>query len=334
MKLHRLNFPVAAVVALAATAVLAATVAAEEAPPTKAPATLAAGVSVDGLPVEGLTISQARAKLLAERIAPRRQRLVVGFNRTRFPVRPANLGYRADIDYALQVAKLYGAKRPVPEGGVNITLRQRLNKKKLRAFMKAKAAKGVISPRDAGLKISNTGFTPIKARIGSGLNIKKAEAKLTRLILQLDRPGGVTKLPTKRLKPKKTSAGAGVLVNRNTFKLTFFKNGKTRAFPIAVGAVGFSTPAGRWSVTNKQRNPWWTPPPSPWAAGSKPVPPGPGNPLGTRWMGLNATFIGIHGTPSSGSLGSRASHGCIRMQINDAEWLYDKVELGTPVVIV
>ena len=102
----------------------------------------------------------------------------------------------------------------------------------------------------------------------------------------------------------------------------------------AVGQVGFSTPAGRWSIVTKQRNPWWHPPPSPWAANSDPVPPGPGNPLGTRWMGLNASFIGIHGTPSSGSLGSRASHGCIRMNIGDAEWMFDRVDIGTPVLVI
>lgn len=327
------HLPVA-LVAVTVVATSTATAVAQKAPEPAPPATIAAGVSIDRLLVEGLTVSQARAKLLAERVAPRRERIVLSFNRTRFPVRPAKLGHRADIDYALRVAALYGASRPVPEGGVNIALRQALNKKKLRAFMKARAKKGAIAPRNADLKISNAGFRVVKPRIGRGLNIRKAEAKLTRLIFRLNRPKGVTKLPTKRLLPTRTSAGTGVLVNRNTFKLAFFKGGKTRTFPIAVGAVGFSTPAGRWSVTSKQRNPWWTPPPSPWAAGSEPVPPGPGNPLGTRWMGLNATFIGIHGTPSSWSLGSRASHGCIRMQINDAEWLYDKVELGTPVVIV
>ena len=63
-------------------------------------------------------------------------------------------------------------------------------------------------------------------------------------------------------------------------------------------------------------------------------PPGPGNPLGTRWMGISSPGVGIHGTPDSASLGYSASHGCIRMAIPQAEWLFDHVAVGTPVYIV
>jgi lipoprotein-anchoring transpeptidase ErfK/SrfK len=83
-----------------------------------------------------------------------------------------------------------------------------------------------------------------------------------------------------------------------------------------------------------QRNPWWRPPDSPWAKGLKPIPPGPGNPLGTRWMGLDAAGVGMHGTPDAASIGYSASHGCIRMRIPDAEWLFGHVQIGTPVFIV
>jgi lipoprotein-anchoring transpeptidase ErfK/SrfK len=320
---------IAGIAALAASLALASAAAAEP-----GSTTIASGVSIDGVSVEGMTAGQAKAAVLQQRVAPRRKRLVARFNRLRFPVYPARLGHTANVDYAVQVALLFGANRPVPEGGVNVRLRQRVNKKKLRAFLTAKARRGALKPRDASLRISPTGFTATKARFGKALNIRKAERKLTRLILAKKRPKRVAVLPTKRLKPDRTSAGTGVLVNRNTFQLKFFKAGKVRTFPIAVGQVGFSTPAGRWSIVTKQRNPWWYPPPSPWAAGSDPVPPGPGNPLGTRWMGLNATFVGIHGTPSSGSLGSRASHGCIRMNIGDAEWMFDRVDIGTPVLVV
>ncbi|MDH3226546.1 MAG: L,D-transpeptidase/peptidoglycan binding protein [Thermoleophilia bacterium] len=296
--------------------------------------TIAPGVKIDGLAVEGMTAAEAKAAVLKQRVAPRRQRFVARFNRLRFPVYPVRLGYTADVDYAVQAALLFGARRAVPEGGVNVRLRQRVNKKKLRAFLTGKARRGVIAPRDASLTITTKGFRRTKARFGKALNITKAGAKIQRLILARKGPRAVAMLPTKRLKPAVTSAGTGVLVNRNTFKLQFFKAGRVRTFPIAVGQIGFSTPSGRWSIVTKQRNPWWYPPASPWAAGSNPVPPGPGNPLGTRWMGLNATFIGIHGTPSSGSLGSRASHGCIRMNITDAEWMFDQVDVGTPVLVV
>jgi lipoprotein-anchoring transpeptidase ErfK/SrfK len=91
---------------------------------------------------------------------------------------------------------------------------------------------------------------------------------------------------------------------------------------------------GRFSILVKWKNPWWYPPNSPWAQGEKPVPPGPGNPLGTRWMGLSSPGVGIHGTPEDGSIGYSLSHGCIRMHIPQAEWLFDHVDVGTPVYIV
>ena len=64
------------------------------------------------------------------------------------------------------------------------------------------------------------------------------------------------------------------------------------------------------------------------------MPPGPGNPLGTRWMGISSPYVGIHGTPDAASVGYSASHGCVRMLIPEAEWLFNHVDVGTPVFIV
>jgi lipoprotein-anchoring transpeptidase ErfK/SrfK len=83
-----------------------------------------------------------------------------------------------------------------------------------------------------------------------------------------------------------------------------------------------------------QRNPWWYRPDAGWAVGASPIPPGPGNPLGTRWMGLSYGWVGIHGTPDAGSIGYLASNWCIRMRIPEAEWLFERVHVGTPVFIV
>ena len=108
-----------------------------------------------------------------------------------------------------------------------------------------------------------------------------------------------------------------------------------RTFPVATGQAIYPTPAGVWRIADKQRAPWWYPPTyDAWAKGLKPVPPGPGNPLGTRWMGLNAAGVGIHGTDADTSIGYSASHGCIRMHVPDAEWLFERVHVGTPVVIL
>ncbi len=64
------------------------------------------------------------------------------------------------------------------------------------------------------------------------------------------------------------------------------------------------------------------------------MPPGAGNPLGTRWMGISSPYVGIHGTFNAWSIGYSASHGCVRMLIPEVEWLFVRVDVGTPVFIV
>ncbi len=107
-----------------------------------------------------------------------------------------------------------------------------------------------------------------------------------------------------------------------------------KTYRVAVGMPRYPTPVGDFRVIKKEVDPTWDPPNSDWAAGMGPIPPGPGNPLGTRWMGLNSPGIGIHGTYTSSSIGTAASHGCIRMRVGEAEDLFTRVFVGTPVEIV
>lgn len=118
-------------------------------------------------------------------------------------------------------------------------------------------------------------------------------------------------------------------------KIFFYRNGAlVKTYPCAVGKAGFSTPKGHWKVVGKRRNPAWYNPGSGWSSGMPAViPPGPGNPLGTRAIELNAPAIRIHGTPNPGSVGTAASHGCIRMYRNDVEELFEEVTIGVPVDI-
>ena len=128
-----------------------------------------------------------------------------------------------------------------------------------------------------------------------------------------------------------------MLVNRGGFKLTLYK--KLQAgqdlHRSPSGQVGLETPAGLYHVQNKAVNPAWSVPNSAWAgrlAGTV-VPGGtPQNPLKARWLGIY-NGAGIHGTDQVGSLGTAASHGCIRMAIPDVIELYDKVPVGAPVYI-
>jgi lipoprotein-anchoring transpeptidase ErfK/SrfK len=118
-------------------------------------------------------------------------------------------------------------------------------------------------------------------------------------------------------------------------KLYLYSEGKVvKTYGVAVGMPQYPTPKGDFSIISKVYHPTWTPPPSPWAAGAEPVPPGPDNPLGTRWIGLSTPSVGIHGTPQDYSIGSAASHGCIRMHIPEVEALFEMVYVGTPVSIV
>ena len=126
---------------------------------------------------------------------------------------------------------------------------------------------------------------------------------------------------------------ARVVIDRSDRRLTLLRGDvRVRAFPVAVGQDAYPTPLGARSVVTKEKDPAWTPPDSPWAAELETIPPGTGNPLGTRWIGLGGA-IGIHGTYAAGSIGTAASHGCVRMLVPDAEWLYDELRAGTPVTI-
>jgi lipoprotein-anchoring transpeptidase ErfK/SrfK len=126
-----------------------------------------------------------------------------------------------------------------------------------------------------------------------------------------------------------------VTVDRSSFQLKLWENLKlAKTYPIAVGMQGLETPAGTYTIDDKQVNPSWHVPDSAWAGdlAGKVIPPGPDDPIKARWMGFY-NGAGIHGTDEVDSIGSAASHGCVRMTIPDVEDLYDRVPLGTPIYI-
>jgi lipoprotein-anchoring transpeptidase ErfK/SrfK len=125
-----------------------------------------------------------------------------------------------------------------------------------------------------------------------------------------------------------------IVVDLSECRLYLYRNGKLeKTYPVAVGQPAYPTPTGDYSIASMIRNPTWIPPDSPWAQGLEPVPPGPGNPVGTRWIGTTAPGVGIHGTPADYSIGTHASHGCIRMHMWDVEDLFERVAVGMPVHI-
>lgn len=118
-----------------------------------------------------------------------------------------------------------------------------------------------------------------------------------------------------------------ILISLLDRKLALIEDGKVlKVYPIAVGKRDTPSPAGEFKVINRLTNPTWY-------GGEKPVPAGPENPLGTRWMGLSKKGYGIHGTNTPTSIGKRASHGCIRMAQADLEELFELVRVGGTVVL-
>ncbi|MFH1453094.1 MAG: L,D-transpeptidase family protein [Armatimonadota bacterium] len=125
----------------------------------------------------------------------------------------------------------------------------------------------------------------------------------------------------------------GLVLNLPERSIYLYKNNEVVAvYPVAIGALGWNTPTGSYSLAVKQKNPTWFPPS--WANVSHPVYPGPNNPLGDRWMGLSRNGYGIHGTNNPQSIGLAASHGCIRMYTENARELFEQVAVGMPIKII
>ena len=127
-----------------------------------------------------------------------------------------------------------------------------------------------------------------------------------------------------------------ITVDKSAFKLRLFKNLRVvKTYGVAVGQPAYPTPSGLFAIQSKQVNPTWSVPNSPWAGelqGTTVEGGSASNPLKARWMGI-VNGVGIHGTGEDGSIGSRASHGCIRMHVSDVIALYPRVPIGTPVLL-
>ena len=290
-----------------------------EPPPRQIPP----GVKISGVLVEYMTADQAElavGEAFATPVPVRFQRRVFALDPNRFAVPQI----RRAIAYAL-------AARP----GATVRLPVTLRRERVAAWPATLAKRFDRRPVDSTLRLRK--LRPWLSKDRPGRMLDRASVKnaiLERLSSHSRRPV-VAKALT--LKPAVTRLNFGpiIVIRRESKGLYLYRGMRLwRTFGVATGQSSYPTPIGRWSIVTMARNPWWYPPNSEWARGEKPVPPGPGNPLGTRWMGLSASGVGIHGTPDSASIGYSASHGCIRMHIPSAEWLFNHVDVGTPVFIV
>lgn len=102
------------------------------------------------------------------------------------------------------------------------------------------------------------------------------------------------------------------------------------SYRVAIGSPRYPTPTGSFAISRVEWNPWWTPPASDWARGRTRTPPGPANPLGPVKLEFAPLYL-VHGTPDSASIGTAASHGCVRLHSADAVALAERVQrFGAP----
>jgi hypothetical protein len=308
------------------------------------------GVLAGGIDVGGLTTPQARARIRFEARPRLRQDVVVRVAGRRFALRMKRLRYSFDAERSAWRAYRRGIAAPPPPptetGGavtqLSVPLVVRYERAVLRQFAARVHRLSYTAPRDATIRITLRRMRMRGSRAGREVDIGALAAALRPMlknasVARVAEPGRVAvpaRVRTRRDLAKRYPTV--VTVDRGGFKLRLFKRLRlTKTYRIAVGAAGYETPTGLYSVHNKAVNPAWSAPNKPWAglyAGTT-VPGGaPDNPLKARWLGI-VNGVGIHGTGVPGSIGTRASHGCIRMTVSDVIDLYPRVPIGTPVLI-
>jgi lipoprotein-anchoring transpeptidase ErfK/SrfK len=282
------------------------------------------GVSIAGIAVGGLSADAASSVILTAFQTP----LTIQSGDTVLMPSPTRLGATAYVPPAVTRALVAPPYTDVP-------LTVRVAGAKVRDYVARLAKRFDQEPVDARVVLREVRPYVTKERPGQSVDKLKATATIVKALTSNSRLP--LELPVKVLQPTVTRKNIGpvVVIRRESKWLHLFEGSRfVRRFQIATGMSQYPTPLGRFSVVTKWKNPWWYPPDSDWAAGKQPIPPGPGNPLGTRWMGISSPGVGIHGTPDAASLGYSLSHGCIRMGIADAEWLFNRVRLGTTVFII
>ena len=296
------------------------------------PDAVIAGVPVGGLGPVGAerevrrVLGELYGRTVTVRVGPR-DRTVAPFDAG------LRIGYRAMVDAAFDAAR----------AGRTVDVRRRIaiRKAAFDAAVRRVAAPFYRAPRNARAVFGITRVKRIRARNGYALDTTLLRRRLGR---ELRGPSEVRVVKARRVRvrPAVTTAGlrrrypAYVSIDRNTFTLRLFRALRhVRTYQVAVGAWGFDTPAGMRRVLSKQKNPSWTAPNRPWASPyqGQTFPPGhPNNPLRGWFLALGGGY-GIHGTTSEWTIGTRASHGCIRMRERDINRLAPLVPLGTPVRI-
>jgi lipoprotein-anchoring transpeptidase ErfK/SrfK len=261
-------------------------------------------------------------------------------------VTPGELGTKAKVAAALDVALGVNEEFSWPARvfrrlfdrsvGRSFDVEYRYNQKQIRRFVETVAGEVNVSATNAEVDVVDGELVLRKPKVGQALNVGQAQEALSEAL--------TGSIPTVRfgVRPVKPDVsvedlGYTIVIRLSDLQLYLYEGlDLVKTYPVAAGQPAYPTPQGEWTIVNKAENPTWVnPAPDGWGASLPAViPGGAGNPLGTRALYLDAPGIRIHGTYDSGSIGSYASHGCVRMHISDVEELYGIVPVGTPVHIV
>ena len=309
---------------------------------------IAAGVSAAGVAVSGLTVDEAAQKLATTYGARLKKGVhVKGAGRTIW-ISAKRVAVKFDPALSAKRALYAGRKlapaAPAPgaaPAAIDVPLAITFSKSAVRRFAGRADRRLSRQPRNSKVRVTLRRVRVTHSRPGRDID-HSALAHQIMAALGDPRLDRVFRPKLIAIKPKVNSfqarkgARTVITIQQSTFTLRLFKNLKLRKrYRVAVGQRGYPTPRGRFSIVSKQVNPTWSVPNSPWAgelAGTSVVGGSAANPLKARWMGI-VSGVGIHGTGESGSIGTRASHGCIRMHVGDVINLYNRVPIGTPVLI-
>jgi lipoprotein-anchoring transpeptidase ErfK/SrfK len=311
---------------------------------------IADGVVIAGVDVGGLDEAEAAAKVRRQLLRPLRHSLRVSFDGENWTLPGKKLKIRAEVEEAVEEAVDDSQNGGLPgrlvryvtgdEVEKTISPRIAYSERAVNHFVSKIAEEVNREPQNAGVEPTGDSLEVVAGRNGRKLRDNQLEKDLKAAVLNADAPHMIV-AKVHSTKPEVTRSEVAdeypsyLTLDRASFTLRLWKHLKlAKTYTVAVGQEGLETPEGLYDIQEKEENPTWHVPESSWAGSlaGQDIPPGPANPIKARWMGI-FEGAGIHGTEEIESLGSAASHGCVRMSIPDVEELYDQVEVGTPIYI-
>ena len=311
---------------------------------------IAPGIKVGGVDIGGRSVTDARRIIDAEIVAPLQKPVVVTFEGESYKLPAGRLNQEADVDSVIEEAVertregglVERVARYVQGSAVNVNLDPNLSydDAAVDRFVARVAEEINREPQDASIEPSTERLVPTPGKAGRAL---RDEELADAVLAEVEAPGAGEPIAAQVdiTRPEITTKDLSreyplyITISQSEYRLRLFRNLKlVKEYPIAVGGGGYPTPTGLHSIQDKQVDPTWNVPTSDWTGdlAGQSIPPGPSNPLKERWLGIY-DGAGIHGTDDTGSIGSAASHGCVRMLIPDVIELYDKVDVGTPIYI-